>query len=41
MTQEYQKLQYDKPNNYFEPNKSYGQDTTFKYEENFKKSLQT
>lgn len=39
MTQEYQKLQYDKPNNYFEPNKSYGQDTTFKYEENFKKSI--
>lgn len=39
MTQEYHKLQYDKPNNYFEPNKGYGQDATFKYEENFKKSI--
>tara|TARA_Y100000389_G_C17386856_1_gene477553 strand:- start:76 stop:1269 length:1194 start_codon:yes stop_codon:yes gene_type:complete len=40
MTQEYQKLQYDKPNNYYNTNKGYEQDTTFKYEENLKKSIQ-
>lgn len=39
MTQEYHKLQYDKPNNYFDSNKGYETDTTFKYEENYKKSL--
>jgi hypothetical protein len=40
MTREYQNLQYDKPNNYYNTNKGYEQDTTFKYEENLKKSIQ-
>ena len=33
------KLQYEQPNNYYNSNKGYETDTTFKYEETFKQSM--
>tara|TARA_Y100000389_G_C17455314_1_gene517741 strand:- start:409 stop:1629 length:1221 start_codon:yes stop_codon:yes gene_type:complete len=39
LQEEDKKLQYEQPNNYYNSNKGYETDTTFKYEETFKESM--
>lgn len=39
LQEEDKKLQYEQPNNYYNSNKGYETDTTFKYEETFKQSM--